>query len=356
MLILDIREACREKRTGKGQWTLGLLQELLVRPMPLILVSDSDVPESIARLLRPDHQVFVFALKGIAWHRRVHRFLKEHAGAAFLSTTSYLLPAFSTAPVSFVMVVHDLIAFRPEPHDFKVRLIEQLTLKRALKRSSAVVTVSEATRTDLLQKYSWLPKNTIHTVFAGPSHRPPIVRKPDGKTILCLATLCPRKNQSNLLKAYALLPKEVRATSRLVLAGGRGWNDEGILSLVKTIPGVQWVGHVSDEEMWNLFSTCEVFAYPSLYEGFGLPVLDAFSCGIPVLTSDCGSLYEVADRAALIVDPRSVRSIADGLQQLLKSETLRASIAELGQKRSQQYSWKRTVDLLLLALPIDKIA
>jgi glycosyltransferase involved in cell wall biosynthesis len=112
---------------------------------------------------------------------------------------------------------------------------------------------------------------------------------------------------------------------------------------------------VSDDEYEKLLSSCTVFAMPSLYEGFGLQVLDAMQRGIPVLTSHAGSLAEVAGDAAFVVDPESVSSISDGLVKLLTRQQLRETLKHEGPKRAAQYSWKRTVDLFLEALDNGKL-
>jgi len=173
---------------------------------------------------------------------------------------------------------------------------------------------------------------------------------PDGKTILCVATLCPRKNQLRLIEAFKLLPEKLRSTSRLILAGGRGWFDQPIVDAAASTENVQWLDYVSDEEYERLLSTCTVFAYPSLKEGFGIPALDALQRGVPVLTSDRSSLPEVAGSAALYVDPESVESIAQCLEILLTNDMMRGMLAEAGPVQATKFSWKRTVDLFLEVL------
>lgn len=355
MLIIDVREAFSHAKTGKGQWTAGLLRELLRRPQPLILMSDRIADAEWSALLRPEHDLRVFQKSGIRWHRRVSRELHQFPGAHYLSPTSYLLPAFSNAPVRFLTVVHDLIAFRNEPHEKRATWIERLSLGRALRKSEKIFSVSDATKRDLLARFSSVDAAKILTVHAGPGSAP-LAHRPDGKTIYCLSTLCPRKNQLRLIEAYRALPSSLREKSRLVLAGGRGWMDGDIVRAASETPGVEWKGYVSKEEADRLLSSCEVFAYPSLYEGFGLPVLDALQSGVPTLTSDTGSLSEVAGDAALLADPLSVPSITDGLSRLLTDETLRKMLSEKGPKQASSFSWKKTADLVLSALSVDNIA
>lgn len=118
----------------------------------------------------------------------------------------------------------------------------------------------------------------------------------------------------------------------------------------RSTPGVEWIGYGSRAQEEELLSRCTVFALPSLYEGFGLSVLDALHHGIPVLTSERGALKEIAGDAAIFVNPEDVRSIADGLQRLLTDSALRDRLSCEGKAQAQKFSWKRTVDTFLSAL------
>ena len=147
-----------------------------------------------------------------------------------------------------------------------------------------------------------------------------------------------------------MLPEKVRENTKLILVGPRGWHDGDIVSLAKKTPNVQWRGYVSDIERTKLLQEATVFAYPSLAEGFGLPVLDALSLGTPTLTSNVSSLPEVAGDAALLVNPENTEDIARGLERLLTDETLRTQLKEKGPKQSEKFSWERTVDLMMEAI------
>ncbi len=265
--------------------------------------------------------------------------------AAYVSPTSYLVPFLLPRRVPCVPVVHDLIAFRHEPHERKAQLIERLTLGRVVRRAAGVLTVSEATKADLLARYPFLDPTCVTPVFAGPMCEQVPLSEPDGRTILCVATLCPRKNQERLLRAYASLPDALRLRFRLLLVGARGWDDDGIIRLARTTSGAEWRDYVPDEEYQSLLATCTVFALPSLYEGFGMQVLDGLQRGIPVLTSDRGSLREVAGDAACTVDPQSVESIAEGLTGLLESAEARDALRRAGPPAAARFSWDRTANL-----------
>ena len=192
--------------------------------------------------------------------------------------------------------------------------------------------------------------NNVTSVFAGPMREKVSENYPDGKTILCIATLCPRKNQLRLIRAYQSLPDELRLQYQLKLVGSRGWNDDEIIKEAEKTVGVEWRDYVDDNEYSRLMKACTVFALPSLYEGFGMQILDALQRGIPVLTSDRGSLKEVAGDAAKLVDPESIGSITYGLTELLENAELRQDLAKKGPRHAEQFSWKRTVDLFLEAM------
>jgi len=351
-LGLDVREACKPKRTGKGQWTYGLLEELLRREHQLTLFVDTELPPELKRLVvshRTPVRTVITPQQGFAWHRAVASQLRANKTLdAYLSPTSYIVPALAGKKMKCVPVVHDLIAFRGEPHDKRAQWIERFTLRRAMKLAYRVCTVSEATKADLLARYPSLDATKVHAIFAGVAKTAAEPAKPDSKTIVCLGTLCPRKNQLSLIKAFDALPGSLQA--KLVLIGGRGWDDEPIVHAAKMTSGVTWKGYVEAEELSTILSTATVLALPSHYEGFGLPLLEAMRAGIPVLTADRGSLREVAGDAAVYVDPSRVESIRDGLQSLLTDEKLRKELIAKGRERLKRFSWERTVDLLIEAI------
>jgi len=344
-IAIDIREACRPRRTGKGQWTRGLVAELIRQRRELVLVTDTDPPPEWSA---PSVTIEKIPGSGITWHMRAASFLRQSSGIRFyLSTTSYIVPALLGRRFPCVPVVHDLIAFRDEPHERKARLIERWTLRRAVRCAAHIFTVSDATKQDLLKRYASLDPATVTSVFAGPMNAAPARNEPDGRTILCVATLSPRKNQMRLIRAFEALPHALRIRSRLVLAGARGWQDGDIVALASSTSGVEWKQYVNDAEYERLLHTCHVFALPSLYEGFGMQVLDALQRGIPVLTSDRGSLAEVAGDAAYVIDPESAGSIAKGLERLLTDATLRERLSRRGPEVASRYSWERTAGLVM---------
>lgn len=353
-IAIDVREACRPQRAGKGHWTFGFVSELLERDIPLTLFADSDLPDAWSKFMtqaRGARRTCVsLPQKGVRWHWSVARFLKADDDIdLYVSPTSYIVPSLLGRAKPCIPVVHDLIAFRGEPHDLKATAVEKLTLGKAVANAAHVCTVSAATKQDLLRRYGSLSPSSVTPIFSGRSFAQTARNAPDGRTILCWGTLSPRKNQKRLIEAFAALPSEMRMRHRLILVGARGWRDEDVVRLAEETPGVQWRQYLPEDKCKELLSETTVFALPSLYEGFGMALLDAMTYGIPSLTSDRGSLKEVAGDAAIMVDPESVESIAEGLKRLLSDGVLRASLSQKALEQATKFTWPRTVDLFLEA-------
>ena len=166
--------------------------------------------------------------------------------------------------------------------------------------------------------------------------------------MLSVGTLEPRKNLQRLIAAHRSLPDELRQAHPLVLVGPKGWEIDEVLRRHRA--DVQLLGFVDDDDLAALYSLCTVFAYPSLYEGFGLPVLEALQSGAPVITSRMSSLPEVAGDAARYVDPRAEGEIAAALRELLESPTAREELARGGPERAARFSWDRTAGETLAIL------
>ncbi|MFH1444188.1 MAG: glycosyltransferase family 1 protein [Candidatus Peregrinibacteria bacterium] len=343
-LTIDCREALSATPTGKARWAHCFLEELFTRNLPVLLLSDRALPSSWQL---PNVRSHILPA-GARWHLRAARLLRSRKNdLTYFSPTSYIVPFLTGGSVPVIPLVHDLIAFRGEPHQRKAQIIERLTLRRALANACHVCAISEATKHDLLNRFAFLKSERISVIFAGPYSETAPQNVPDGRTILSIGTLCPRKNQIGLIRAFAALPESTRNNARLVIAGGRGWRDREIIRLARETPGVEWRGYVTDTEYEALLSTATIFALPSLYEGFGMPVLDALQRGIPVLTSKRGSLPEVAGDAALFADPEDQIALTHSLKTLLEDSAVRMQMTRAGPQQALRFSWKRTVDLFL---------
>jgi alpha-1,3-rhamnosyl/mannosyltransferase len=164
-----------------------------------------------------------------------------------------------------------------------------------------------------------------------------------GSYILYLGTLEPRKNISALLEAYSFLPKKTQASFPLILAGGKGWlmdNLEDEIRRLDIASRTVLTGYVPRKDLPALYSGAAVFVYPSLYEGFGLPPLEAMACGTPVITSNVSSFPEVVGDAGIMVDPYDVKRLRDEIERVLEDSSLRASLGSRGLARAKQFTWE----------------
>jgi glycosyltransferase involved in cell wall biosynthesis len=282
-----------------------------------------------------------------AWAVHVGLTVRAHCDV-FLATGSYLLCAVSRVPTA--ATVFDLVAFERELRAPRGSLAERLTLPLAVRRAGGLLCISEATRDELLSRFP-AAQERAHVVplgvdrsFADASRDAvPAGAGIQRPYVLSVGTLEPRKNLARLIKAYASLPVGLRDRFELVLVGGRGWaTAEFDAALARHAEHVRMLGPVTDEELRSLYARATVFAYPSLAEGFGLPVLEAMAAGAPVLTSNRSSLVEVAAGAAELVDPFKVKAIAAGLAALLGDERRRSELSARGRSRAAEFTWERT--------------
>ena len=266
-----------------------------------------------------------------------------------LATNTYLLAALKRPSVA---VVHDLVAFEPELRAPRGSLAERLTLPVAIKRAAAMLCVSQATA-DLLTERTPSVAPRTHVVPHGVQPRfydgartAAEVKARHGLAkpyVLITGTLEPRKNLVRAIGAFAALPEAMRASHDLVLAGPRGWATGAIDDAVRRHEHlVRTLGHVPEDDLPGLYAGAAVFLYPSLREGFGLPVLEAMAAGTPTLTSSISSLPEVGGDAVAYADPYDERAIGDELRALLADDARRTDLARRGPERARQFTWERT--------------
>jgi len=248
-----------------------------------------------------------------------------------------------------VMTIHDLTTFIWPEH--RGREISQRLSKRtkdAARKVEKIIAVSGSTAKDAL-KYLKLSKAKIKVIYPGLTGLPePAKTLPKGlkakSFILFVGTIEPRKNLAGLFKAYALLPPPLQEKYPLAIVGAEGWNTGEIYETIKTLKlegKIKFLGFVSDPVLAKLYQEAVVFVYPSFYEGFGLPVLEALSFKTAVLTSNTSSLPEVAGQAVLLIDPKDPKSITSGLQRLLEGKAERQLLQNEAEKQVKKFSWER---------------
>ena len=260
-----------------------------------------------------------------------------------------------------VLTVHDLaFLLYPQCADAKLRDYLMAAVPRSVRQASFIVADSENTRNDVICLLGAVPERTA-VVPGGvePRFRPAdsaavdSLRQRLGLTapfILSVGMMEPRKNWQGLIQAYSQARARHHLPHQLVLAGPRGWLWESILEERERSPfrnDVVFVGFVPDEDLPALYSAADVFAFPSFYEGFGLPPLEAMACGTPVVVSDAASLPEVVGEAGLTVPPEDVDRLAEALAQLVTDEQQRARLREAGLARAATFTWERAAERML---------
>jgi glycosyltransferase involved in cell wall biosynthesis len=262
-----------------------------------------------------------------------------------------------------VTSIHDLSAcLFPDQRGKSLSRFLCQRAKLACEKAQKIIAISKSTKNDLVRLYK-IPSGKITvTYLAGKSFKKVANQLPDGlkkdSYILATGTIEPRKNLSRLFQAYAKLDEKTTAQYPLVIAGAKGWNTGLIYQTIKRLnlkDKVIFLGYISDESLARVYQDCLFFVYPSLYEGFGIPLLEAFSFGKTVLTSDVSSMPEVSGDAALLVDPNNVDDIARGLEKLISDDTLRLKLQALSQKRAKDFSWVKTASQTLQVLESVKL-
>jgi glycosyltransferase involved in cell wall biosynthesis len=264
------------------------------------------------------------------------------------------------------LTVHDLaFHFYPDAAMPSLHRYLNVVVPRSVQRADHIIADSANTGRDLQEVWS-VPGEKISVVQGGVDHehfRP--VTDPaklnevrmrygagEGPYILAVSRIEPRKNFARLIEAFALARQEAKLPHRLVIGGRKGWLYDEIFAKVTELhleKAVHFCGFVDDADLPALYSAAEFVAYPSLYEGFGLPILEALSCGAPVLTGDNSCLPEAAGPGALYVNSLEVESIARGLIRLAGNADLRRHLAEKGRAHAAAFTWQRSVDQLLAA-------
>jgi glycosyltransferase involved in cell wall biosynthesis len=347
---VDARAAV-EETAGRGRYVRELLRALAARDDPhryrLYTRREWNEPLDDRFEWRP------IAARDPWWNVRAARAANRECDV-MLSSNSYLTVWFLRIPG--VPVVYDLVAFdRALRPSRRSAAIERLTLGFAVRRAAGLVAISEATARDLAARrpetagrVTVTPLGLPSELAGGPDGAPPGLPE---RYVLAVGTLEPRKNLPRLVEAYGALPDDLQRAHPLVVVGRTGWQTGETMAALEALGDrCRRLGVVSDAELRALYRHCTVFCYPSLGEGFGLPVLEAMAAGAPVLTSDRSSLPEVGGDAAEYVDPTDTQAIAAGLEALLRDPERRGLLSERARLRAREFTWARTAALTLQAL------
>ena len=268
---------------------------------------------------------------------------------------NYVLPP--ALPCPAVLTVSDCSwAHLGESMPVADRLAFQRFVPWSARRAAHVLTISEHARSELLDLFDWLDEDGITVLpLAVDARFRPVPPDPGrfglaGPYVVCLGAVQPRKNLGRLLEAWATLRARGELDgAQLAIAGRLKQGGDEFAATAERLgiaEEVRWLGYVADKDVPTLLAGARCLAFPSLYEGFGLPVVEAMAAGCPVVTSDATSLPEAADGAALLVDPLAPTAIADGIGRLLRDEAERERLRELGLARAARLSWTRAAEVL----------
>jgi len=267
--------------------------------------------------------------------------------------TNYCIPVFAPCPT--VVTIHDLsLLAQAGTHEEANVERGRRRLPIMARRATMIIAPSEWTRREIISRLGiraerirviqeaaregMRPRDEAESRSVLDKHG---IRRP---YLLYVGTIEPRKNLTTLLRAYDELLRATPHRPQLVLCGGRGWLDDEVFNMVEELrltEMVRFTGYVEEVELPALYSAAEVFVYPSLYEGFGLPPLEAMACGTPVVASNTASLPEVVGDAGLMVSPRDVRALAQTLAKLLDDAGLRQRLSRAGLAQAARFSWER---------------
>lgn len=355
MLIgIDASRAVVARRTGTERYCLEITRALIAAAPEHRFVLYFNRPPPPGLLPRGGHVVWRVIPSPRLWSVGRLSLEVRVRPPDVLFVPAHSLPPL--APRASVATIHDLgyLVF-PGEHPPATRLLRDRANRWSAARARRVIAISEATRADLIRRYG-TPPGKIDVVHHGhdPSFRP--IRDPhqlaavrarhglETPYVIFVGTLQPRKNLERLLLAFDRVAGPGEQPLTLALAGGIGWQEARLrraLAGLRAPDRVRVLGYVPDDDLPALMSGALALAFPSLYEGFGLPALEAMACGTPVLASNTSSLPEVVGDAGLLVNPLDTEAIAGGLDRLVRDAELRRELAERSLARAAGFTWVR---------------
>ncbi len=274
-----------------------------------------------------------------------------------LFVPAHTLPIIRKPSLKTVMTVHDLGAeYLPSMHQLKQRLYLNWMTHHQLKSATKLIAVSESTKNDLISTIN-LPSKNIQVIYEATNLKQNISINLDTKRdilnkfdikdreyFIFIGTIQPRKNLERVIKAFKAFLDISGSNTKLVLAGSKGWLSEDIYLLPKSLSiekNIIFTGRVSEQELEVLLSSGLALVYPSLFEGFGLPILEAFARNLPVITSNSSSMPEVAGNAAILVDPEKTEQILEAMLKISSDDKLRQELIKKGQTQLEKFSWQK---------------
>ncbi|MBU1083341.1 glycosyltransferase family 4 protein [Patescibacteria group bacterium] len=346
---IDVREGARVERAGKGEYVYQVVSELVQHSEHrFVLFSDRDVPK---QWQKDNVRTVIFKTPSFIWQFLVFLQLEFIRPVdTYFSTTSLIIPALvRSTPV--VTTLFDFVSFLfPSRHQQKAVVLEKMWMKLAIRYSQHLLSISEHTKKDAIKLFKVSPDKITTTYLAAS-----FVQEQESITInkenviLFIGTLEPRKNIVKLVEAFNKLKTEGIHAS-LLLVGKWGWQSDTIKQAIEQSPfkqDIQVLGYVRAAQKQSLYKQSAVLAFPSIYEGFGLPPLEAMAMGVPVVTSNISSLPEVVGDAAVLVDPNSTEEIYSAVKKILTDKSFTEQLVAKGYIQAQKFNWQKTADATL---------
>lgn len=269
------------------------------------------------------------------------RYMKRHYDGCLLLSLSGLSPL---CYANSILTVHDVsYLLRPRSYSWLYCLYYQIMTPLAAKRAKKILTVSEFSKSEIL-RYIPVKPDQIEVVYNAVRAQERMPREKKAPYILTVASKVPRKNVKRLLEAYSTMPEPA---FELYVAGGQNaiFADAG-WSLVVHAPGIRFLGYVSEDELTRLYRNATAYINPSLYEGFGIPLVEAMSQECPVLASDIPAFHEVCGDAALYFDPMNTTDMQDKMRRIVQDEALRTKLQKAGNVQRQRFSWTQSAQTI----------
>jgi glycosyltransferase involved in cell wall biosynthesis len=348
--------------TGIGRYTWEMIKQLAQQPVEIVAYLPSQPVVDITTVPQVQFKISDFNsnLRRTAWAQTVLPWQanRDHLDAFW--SPAHRLPFLLNRSIRSVVTIHD-VTWKIAPHTMKrsTYWLERLCMPHALKKSQVIVSDSYATTQDLLRLQMADPQK-IRTIHLGHTQLPHAGPRSDLHAsglqkdyFLFVGTLEPRKNLHALLSAYASLAPAVKDQAELLIVGGRGWGALNLPDLLvkhQLTEHVKVLGFVDDAQLSTLYQHALFLAMPSIYEGFGLPVVEAMSKGLCVLGARETSVEEIAQSAGLMINPHDVQDIAQALQQLITNAALRENLSSSARMTASRFTWERCSQELLHAM------
>ena len=356
-----------EPRTGVGHYTLELARALalvapsdqfeLIAPAPFepaakLEIDRANVPNLHTTSLKAS------SVRGHWWSLGLPLYARKAAFDVFHGT-NFEVPLWKKSRT--VVTIHDLSALlHPEKHRSRMVRRARFRLPLVVRIANMIVTPTESIRREVCKHLGVKANKVVAIPLAARARFQPMQRTQTVETrkrlgveddfLLFVGTLEPRKNLLTLLKAFEQIVRHSPLRPQLVIAGGEGWLMDNLFAFIKKAAisdRLCLTGYLDDDELCALYSSCKVFIYPSVYEGFGLPPLEAMACGAPVIAGRIPALQETLGSAAHLVEPLDVEALAKSIVDLLQDDNRQKRLGSEGQRRAAEFSWERTARLTL---------